>query len=154
MDIWDYVFGAFRILIGACIALWVGTAFFIALNFASDLSAMEPLNPEAPKIFTFFIILFATPITAIIVAQLAIYPMLLIVCLSEIAAKKDVIFYMICGSVTGIAFIAYGASRELPFASDLFRCLVVICSCIVGSFVYWLIAGRNAGRFLERIRSD
>jgi hypothetical protein len=150
MDVWDYVFGVFRILIGALIALWIGTAFFITVNFASDLNSLAAQNPGYPGMITFFTVLFATPITAIVMGQTAIFPMLLIVGWSEITEKKDATFYMLAGVGMGILLIGYGASKELPFASDLFRCLVVICSCVVGLFVYWLIAGRNAGRFLAR----
>lgn len=150
MDVWDYVFGVFRILIGAFLALWAGTAFFITLNFASDINALAPHNADYSGVVTFVTVLFATPITAVMVGQTAAFPMLLIVGWSEVNAKKDAVFFMLAGVVMGVILIGYGASKQLPFTSDIFRCLVVISSCIVGLLVYWLVAGRKAGRFLNR----
>ncbi|MBB5700282.1 hypothetical protein FHS76_000120 [Ochrobactrum daejeonense] len=149
-DGWDYIFRLLRILFGIVIAFWIGTTFFVALNLSSDLSGLEPHNPDFTRPFTIVAVLFATPFTAIAVGKFAIFPMLLAVVLSEIAARRDAFFHMLAGVGMGILLIAYGASQNLPFAGDLFRCLVVVCSCIVGMLIYWLIAGRDAGRFINR----
>ena len=149
-DIWDYIFRLFGILFGIAIAFWLGTAFFVALNFSSALTETGPQDPAFSGWFTLLSVLFATPVTALTIGQVAIFPMLLAVVLSEITARRDAVFYMLAGVGMGILMIAYGASKDLPFVDDLFQCLIVICSCIVGMLIYWLAAGRNAGRFLNR----
>lgn len=147
MDIWDYVGGIIRIIIGFCIALLVGTAFFIALNFSSEMNELGPQNTDYSLLFTAFTVLFAAPITALVFGKFAIFPMLLIVGWSEVTGKKDATFYMLAGVVMGVLLIGYGASKDLPFTADLYQCLIVVCSCIVGMLAYWLVAGKLAGRF-------
>ncbi|MFC4626367.1 hypothetical protein ACFO1V_14335 [Daeguia caeni] len=146
-DFWDYVFRLFRILFGMAIAFWLGTAFFVALNLGQTMREMEPQGGFDSGTFSFITVLFATPVTAMIVGQIAIYPILLAVVIAEIAGRKDALFYMLAGIAIGALMVGYGASHRIPFAENLFQSLVVICSCIVGMLVYWLIAGRGAGRF-------
>lgn len=148
-DIWDYIFRLFRILFGIAIAFWLGTAFFVALNFGSMVSELEPQSGFDMQSFSLIAVLFATPVTAIFVGQIAIYPILLAVVIAEIAGRKDAVFYMLSGVAIGALMIGYGASHQIPFAGNLFQSLVVICSCIVGMVVYWLIAGRGAGRLFR-----
>ena len=56
-----------------------------------------------------------------------------------------------------IGLLGVGAGSLLAVADQQIAASIVLltgafaCSGIVGGFVYWLIAGRNAGRFLERI---
>ena len=79
-------------------------------------------------------------------------PALILIILAEARGYQSPLFYCLAGVLIGLG--AAGAS--LPFSdgqsvpeSSLWIAAIAGAG-IVGSFVYWLLAGRNAGRLLSR----
>ena len=77
--------------------------------------------------------------------MISFLPALLVVVLAEIFAWRSLFVYLAAGGLIGIlgkqTTIAWGG---LDFANDLFT--LCLAGGFAGGFVYWLIAGRDAGR--------
>jgi len=98
----------------------------------------------------FLIPFFATAsVTTLWVGTIAILPAAIAIALAEAFAWRSVVYYFLAGGI--IALIADQVS-ELVIESALpgGRLVIMLAAGFVGGFVYWTIAGRNAGRWNAR----
>lgn len=99
-------------------------------------------------------VLVAAPILAVFCGGFSFFPALLAIIWSEIRAIRGSVYYCICGLLIGLLAVATSNMVVLSgqdTANPLAFILGVQASAgIIGGFVYWLVAGRNAGRLFER----
>jgi hypothetical protein len=93
----------------------------------------------------------------IFVSGFALLPALLVVLITEAFYIRSVLAYAIGGAVVGLAcylgLIPFDTTT-MHFDGIVRRHLEIMTGAgIVGGFVYWLIAGRNAGRWREPQRT-
>jgi hypothetical protein len=100
---------------------------------------------------TFFIVsFFATSF----VGAVAFLPALVVIVLAEAARLRNFLYYGVGGALVGLASY-YGSdiSLRLENTTDVApvgnALQLAAAAGIIGGLVYWLIAGRNAGRWRE-----
>ncbi len=162
-DTFDYITRFVIIVLGYCCGVLAAGWFLAAIlfrtlgvdSFISDF-AMLAVDSDGGTYWATSSFWSAVLIGGFVFAAMAggfsFIPALIIITLTEARGYSSSLFYCLAGALIG--FAAAGAS--LPFTDD--RSLpesslwiaAIIGAGIVGSFVYWLIAGRNAGRLLNR----
>ena len=97
---------------------------------------------------------FSLPIVTVIAARYVFFPMLALVLWAEIASKRSWLFHALSGMAAGPAGLALRAN-DLAIANPKPGIMLgVMAAGAVGGTVYWLIAGRNSGRHLDRLADD
>lgn len=91
-------------------------------------------------------------VMATIAGGFSFIPAVIIIILAEARGYRKSLFYCVAGALIGLA--AAGAAVPFSSSSGLPEMSIWIAATtgagIVGGFVYWLLAGRNAGRLLSR----
>ena len=139
------IFVIFFSLIVAMIIAGIVLAIGILLPDKSWLDA-DPLE----RVMFFTVSFFATSF----VGATAFVPALLLIVVAEIARLRSLLYYAAAGAVVGLASY-FGSNVELRLenttdVSPVFHPLQLAAAAgIVGGLAYWLLAGRNAGRWRE-----
>jgi len=103
------------------------------------------------RVIFFFVAFFATGL----VVTFALLPAVLVIVVSEVARMRSFIYYGVGGALVGLAAY-YGSdiSVQLENTTDVTPVAntlqLAAAAGILGGLAYWLIAGRNAGRWRER----
>jgi hypothetical protein len=112
------------------------------------------LDSDPFERFTFFAVsFFATSF----VGASAFVPALLLIVIGEAARLRSFIYYAVAGAVVGLASY-FGSNVELRLenttdVAPVFHPLQLAAAAgIVGGLAYWLLAGRNAGRWHEPVQ--
>ena len=101
---------------------------------------------------TFFVVSF---IATSYVGAVAILPAAVVIAISEAARMRSFIYYGVGGALVALASY-YGSdiSVQLENTTDVTpvgnALQLAAAAGILGGLTYWLIAGRNAGRWRER----
>jgi hypothetical protein len=79
-------------------------------------------------------------------------PALVAVVLAEVARIRSVFYYGLAGAFVGLgSFYTFDLASELEDTTDIVPVghglALVIAAGVVGGLIYWLIAGRQAGRW-------
>jgi len=133
-------------------------ALVVAIIFAGITLAIGILLPEwqamdsdpIERVTFFFAAFFATSY----VGAVAFLPALLVIVIAEAARWRNFLFYGVGGALVGLASY-YGSdiSMRLENTTDVTpvgnALQLAAAAGIIGGLVYWLIAGRNAGRWRE-----
>ncbi len=88
---------------------------------------------------------------AMLAGGFSFVPALVLIVLAEARGYRSSLYYCVAGTLIGLA----AASASLPFSdtrsvSESSLWIAAIAGAgVVGSFVYWLLAGRKAGRLLS-----
>lgn len=110
----------------------------------SDL-ALGPLDQETFQIVVAF--------GAIFVSGFALLPALIVIVLAEAFAIRALLYYALAGAaVAGLLYLSFRGFDTLAIRVNGFarRELEIMAAAgIVAGFVYWMIAGRSAGRWRE-----
>jgi hypothetical protein len=127
-------------------------AYILACIAASIILTVATLRPEwddlAAAGISTFVVWTTVGIGALIVASVAFMPALLLIALAEGFAWRSSILYAALGGVLalslsyGLDFAGYGGDAGNPLVRER---EVFAAAGIAGGFVYWLVAGRNAG---------
>lgn len=134
----------------------IAFGFFAACFVASAIILMTWLLPEifdvAPPINNSGVsVLLAAGTLA--VSGLALIPALMLIAVAEMFSIRSALIYALSGAVAALS--AYLSLIDLDTAREVFgtavrRHLEIMTGAgIAGGFVYWLIAGRNAGLWRE-----
>jgi|SRR5579862_474371 len=135
-------------------------ALIAAIIVAGIVLSIGIVAPEWPwldsdpleRVMFFTVSFFATSY----VGATAFVPALLLILFAEIARMRSVLYYGVAGAVVGLASY-FGSDVELrlenttdvaPAGNPL---QLAAAAGIIGGLAYWLIAGRNAGRWRERV---
>jgi hypothetical protein len=101
---------------------------------------------------SFFIVsFFATSF----VGAVAFLPALVVILFAEIARMRNFLYYGVGGALVGLAsYFGSDISVRLENTTDVppvgHSLQLAAAAGIIGGLAYWLIAGRNAGRWRER----
>ena len=125
----------------------------VAAGLALALGVMLPdvvtLSTDPVEHFTFFVAsFFATSF----VGYVAFVPALVLIAIAETVNIRTIFYYAIAGAGIGL-FAYYGSNISVAVenSTDMppvaFSLQLVAAAGIIGGFVYWLFAGRNAGRW-------
>ena len=86
-------------------------------------------------------------------ASLIALPALVIIVLAEIFAWRSPLIHASLGAILGaMAYLVWQGFGQPTDDSNLV--LVGITAGIIGASIYWLIAGRNAGKLLDMIAAE
>ena len=144
------LFGRILVIIfGLAIAIIVA-GITLALGIVLPEWAAMDSDPIERVIF-FFVAFFATGL----VVTFALLPAVLVIVVSEVARMRSFIYYGVGGALVALASY-YGSdiSVQLENTTDVTPVAntlqLAAAAGILGGLAYWLIAGRNAGRWRER----
>jgi len=106
----------------------------------------EPIE----RVFFFFAAFFATSY----VGAVAFMPALLVIVIAEAARLRNFLYYGVGGALVGLAsYFGTDISVRLENTTDVTPVAnalqLAAAAGIIGGLVYWLVAGRNAGRWRE-----
>ena len=137
----------FVIAFAFCIACFVGGAIVVVAILFPELSALDTgmIDPNTINVLLGFGFIFFS--------GFALLPAIVVVALTETLNIRSVLAYAIGGAAVGLACYL----GLVPFDTDMMRfdgivrrhLEVVTGAGIVGGLIYWLIAGRNAGRWRQ-----
>jgi hypothetical protein len=143
-------------LLGRIIVIIFG--LLVAILVAGITLAMGIVLPEwaamdsdpIERVIFFFVAFFATSY----VGAVGVLPAALVIAISEAARMRSLIYYGVGGALVAlasyygsdIAFQLENTTDVTPVANAL---QLAAAAGILGGLAYWLIAGRNAGRWRE-----
>jgi phosphotransferase system glucose/maltose/N-acetylglucosamine-specific IIC component len=143
------LFGRIIVIFFALIAAIVAAGIVLAIGIiAPDWSGVD--SDPFERVSFFIVSFFATSF----VGAVAMLPALVVVIISEAARLRNFLYYGVGGALVGLASY-YGSdiSVRLENTTDVApvgnALQLAAAAGIVGGIVYWLIAGRNAGRWRE-----
>jgi hypothetical protein len=139
------IFGLLVAIIVAGITLAIGIVL-------PELAAMD--SDPIERVIFFFAAFFATALVVIF----AFLPAALVVAISEVLRMRSFIYYGVGGALVALASY-YGSdisvqlenTTDVPPVANALQ--LAAAAGILGGLAYWLIAGRNAGRWRERRES-
>lgn len=133
-------------------ALWLaymaaGIAFAIGM-VAPDIGVMDYDPIERWFVFGIGFI------TTSIAVAVAILPTFLLVAIAEGLRLRSFLFYGVCGGLVGaLVYFGTDTSTLMENSTDItpirFSLQLAAASGIIGGLIYWLVAGRNAGRWMD-----
>jgi hypothetical protein len=137
----------FVIAFAFCMVCFIAGAIVVVAILFPEVSSIDVagIDPNALNVILGFGFIF--------VSGFALLPAVAVVVLTEALNIRSVLAYAIGGAVVGLACYL----GLIPFDTDAMRfdgivrrhLEVVTGAGIVGGLVYWLIAGRNAGRWKQ-----
>jgi hypothetical protein len=137
----------FVIAFAFCMACFIAGAIVVVAILFPEVSSIDVagIDPNALNIILGFGFIF--------VSGFALLPAVAVVVLTEALNIRSVLAYAIGGAVVGLAcylgLIPFD-TEAMRFDGIVRRHLEVVTGAgIVGGLVYWLIAGRNAGRWKQ-----
>jgi hypothetical protein len=154
----------FLIFIRLCLILF---AFIVAALVASVFlhlvawPTIAPLNQEAPWLVVGGLFV-SVPLMALMASYFAFLPGAMLIGLSELRGYRSWLYHALCGGAAAFIGLAFarqirGSSGmtppppdtygELPLISMPQVTAAAVAAGLVGGIVYWLIAGRSAGRW-------
>jgi len=143
------LFGRIIVIFFALIVAIVAAGIVLAIGIvAPDWAGVDsdPFERVSFFIFSFFATSF--------VGAVAMLPALVLIIISEAASLRNFLYYGVGGALVGLASY-YGSdiSVSLENTTDVVpvgnALQLAAAAGIVGGIIYWLIAGRNAGRWRE-----
>jgi hypothetical protein len=94
------------------------------------------------------------PIVTVFAARYAFFPTLALIVCAEIGNRRSWLFHALAGMAAGLAALVIRAN-DLGLANPSPGILMgVLAAGAVGGTVYWLIAGRNSGKNLDRLAGE
>lgn len=137
-------------------SLVIGFGFLVSCMVAAFIVAYGLVGPElselkgSPEYFLF--LLFLGGAAGVVTPFYVFAPSFVVILIAEIFSLRSVIYYALCGAVIGA--LAYflsdvgarldGAGTVAPITREL---QYLTAAGIIAGFVYWLLAGRNAGKW-------
>jgi hypothetical protein len=144
------LFGRILVVIFGLIIAIIVAGITLAIGIVLPEWAAMDSDPIERVIF-FFVAFFATGL----VVAFALLPAVLVIVVSEVARMRSFIYYGVGGALVALASY-YGSdiSVQLENTTDVTPVAntlqLAAAAGILGGLAYWLIAGRNAGRWRER----
>jgi phosphotransferase system glucose/maltose/N-acetylglucosamine-specific IIC component len=143
------LFGRIIVIFLALIVAIVAAGIVLTIGIvAPDWAGVD--SDPFERVSFFIVSFFATSL----VGAVAMLPALVVIIISEAARLRNFLYYGVGGALVGLASY-YGSdiSVRLENTTDVApvgnTLQLAAAAGIVGGVVYWLIAGRNAGRWRE-----
>ena len=143
------LFGRIIVILVALILAIMAAGITLAIGIiAPDWAGID--SDPVERLSFFIVSFFATSF----VGAVAILPAALLIVISEAARLRSFLFYGVGGALVGLASY-YGSdisvrlenTTDVPPVANALQ--LAAAAGIIGGLVYWLIAGRNAGRWRE-----
>jgi hypothetical protein len=94
------------------------------------------------------------PIITVIAARYAFFPMLALILWAEVGNRRSWLFHALAGMAAGLAALVIRAN-DMSLANPRPGIMIGgMGAGALGGTVYWLIAGRNSGKNLDRLAGD
>ena len=143
-------------MIGRIFAIFF--SLLVAIMAAGVMLAIGIIAPDWPwldsdpveRVMFFVVSFFATSF----VGATAFVPALLLIVVAEAMRLRSLLYYAVAGSVVGLASY-FGSDVELRLENTTdvtpvgHTLQLAAAAGIIGGLAYWLLAGRNAGRWRE-----
>ena len=94
------------------------------------------------------------PIVAVIAARDAFFPALALILWAEVGNRRSWLFHALSGMAAGLAALAIRANAMALANPRPGIMMAALAAGAVGGTVYWLLAGRNSGKNLDRLAQD
>jgi len=143
-------------LLGRIIVIFI--ALMIAIMAAGITLAVGIISPDwagmdsdpVERVSFFIVSFFATSFAGAV----AILPALVVIVFAEIARMRSFLYYGVGGALVGLAsYYGSDVSVRLENTTDVVpvghSLQLAAAAGIIGGLAYWLIAGRNAGRWRD-----
>jgi len=143
------LFGRILVIFFALIVAIVAAGIVLAIGIvAPDWAGVD--SDPFERVSFFIVSFFATSF----VGAVAMLPALVVIVISEAARLRNFLYYGVGGALVGLAsYYGTDISVRLENTTDVApvgnSLQLAAAAGIVGGVVYWLIAGRNAGRWRE-----
>jgi hypothetical protein len=143
------LFGRIIVIFIALMIAIVAAGIALAIGIISpDWSGMD--SDPVERVNFFIISFFATSFAGAV----AMLPALVVVVIAEAARMRSFIYYGVGGALVGLAsYYGSDVSERLENTTDVVpvghSLQLAAAAGIVGGLAYWLIAGRNAGRWRD-----
>lgn len=143
------LFGRIIVILLALVVAIVAAGVTLAIAIVAPDWAGVDADPV--ERLTFFIVsFFATSF----VGAVAFLPALVVIVVAEAARLRNFLYYGVGGALVGLAsYYESDISLRLENTTDVAPVAnalqIAAAAGIIGGLVYWLIAGRNAGRWRE-----
>jgi hypothetical protein len=141
------LFGRIIVILVALVLAIMAAGITLAIGIiAPDWTGID--SDPVERLSFFIVSFFATGF----VGAVAILPAMLLIVISEAARLRSLLFYGVGGALVGLASY-YGSdisvrlenTTDVPPVANALQ--LAAAAGIIGGLVYWLIAGRNAGRW-------
>jgi hypothetical protein len=143
------LFGRILVIVFALIVAIMAAGITLAIGIiAPDWAGVD--SDPFERISFFIISFFATSF----VGAVAIFPALVVIVISEAARVRNFLYYGVGGALVGLAsYYGSDVSMRLENTTDVApvgnSLQLAAAAGIIGGLAYWLIAGRNAGRWRD-----
>jgi H+/Cl- antiporter ClcA len=143
------LFGRIIMILCALILAIMAAGITLAIGIvAPDWAGID--SDPVERLSFFIVSFFATSF----VGAVALMPAALLIVISEAARLRSFLFYCVGGALVGLASY-YGSdisvrlenTTDVPPVANALQ--LAAAAGIIGGLVYWLVAGRNAGRWRE-----
>jgi len=143
------LFGRIIVILVALVLAIMAAGITLAIGIiAPDWAGID--SDPVERLSFFIVSFFATSF----VGAVAIMPAALLIVISEAARLRSFLFYGVGGALVGLASY-YGSdisvrlenTTDVPPVANALQ--LAAAAGIIGGLVYWVVAGRNAGRWRE-----
>lgn len=138
-------FGRITLITLGFVMAAVAAGFFLSLLLVAAAG-----TPSANETAENLALATSTIVLSSLVGYYAFAPSIAAIAWAEWAGKRDWLYYALAGAAIAVLVHAWRAQRGAP----VFEAGIIAASAaagMAGGIVYWLVAGRNAGRWLERL---
>ena len=129
----------FAALIGFILAVIAAALFMLVASVG-----FEPADP-ADSLWFWGNFGVGAAMTASYLGAMALAPWAVVILITEVFHLRSVLVYLVAGGLLGLLPSFGLASMMRPADGDPHSIAILVAAGIVGSFVYWLVAGRMAG---------
>lgn len=142
--------GRFALIVaGYAVAAFAASAFLNVLLYGSlDLTPDEAAGALTGSIA------FTIPVVAVFVAYFAFVPSIVAILAGELLGRRDWLFYALAGAAVSLVMLVglFGAGPGQDGTMVYARLSATVLGAgIVAGVTYWLVAGRMAGEWMERL---
>lgn len=143
------LFGRILVIVFALIVAIMAAGITLAIGIiAPDWAGVD--SDPFERISFFIVSFFATSF----VGAVAVFPALVVIVISEAARLRNFLYYGVGGALVGLAsYYGSDVSMRLENTTDVApvgnSLQLAAAAGIIGGLAYWLVAGRNAGRWRD-----
>lgn len=138
-------FGRLVLMMAGFFAACLVASLFLHLTwFGPSIAAMEPADrPAAAPLY------FSVPFLAMMAGHAGFFQSLVLLAAAEIWQRRGWLFYALGGAAVALPVVAvFMQDRGI----QAFLAATFIGAGMAGGIAYWIVAGRSAGLWIERVR--
>lgn len=137
------------VILTAYVAALLSATLFLAILIAGGFqpqSDVEIMGLSAGMIVS-------VPLMSSLIGYYSFLPSVIVIAIGELASRRDWLFYVLGAALISLLVMVWHWSNEPATILDSGIASAAVAAGIVGGWVYWLIAGRNAGKWHQSIAS-